>query len=318
MFPWIEHSRLITLARQALRLPHILAVIPLGFAIAFISQFGAIPVVVAQLFLYGFSESGIETSEMTALVSGSWMAATLISSFALIFLFTWLWARFYEKRSFASLGFEASGVLFKYLRGFVIGVVIFSGSVGLLAAFGFVELEQGDSSMQGMAALGGVLVVLLGWLVQGAAEELIARGWMMPVLGARYKPWIGIIVSSLFFAVLHGLNPNLSIIAMLNLALFGFFAAFYALREGSLWGICALHSAWNWVQGNIFGLQVSGSDFGGGSLLNLASTGPDWFTGGAFGPEGGLAVTIFLLIGVAVIFAWPFPETQISQESLQE
>lgn len=306
MFSWIEHNRLLDLARQAVRLPHIAIVIPLGFAIVFFSQLGGIPVFLAQLILY----SGTDASEMTALVSGLWMAGLLVSSFGLIFVFLWLWTRFYEKRPFASLGFELQGALFKYLRGFLIGVFMFAGSVGLLSLFGFVEFEQGDPSMQGAAALAGVLVVLAGWLVQGAAEETLTRGWMLPVLAARYKPWVGITASSLVFAILHGLNPNLGIIALINLALFGLFAAFYALREGSLWGICALHSSWNWVQGNIFGFEVSGSDFGGGSLLNLMETGPDWLTGGAFGPEGGLAVTALLVVGMTFIFFWPRQENK--------
>lgn len=318
MFSWFEHNRLFTLARQAARLPHIIVVVLLGLVIAFASQLGAIPVFVAQAMLYGFSESGIEMAGTSAFVSGAWMAATLITSFIGIYIFLWLWTRFFEKRSFSSLGFEKSNALTQYLRGFLIGIVMFGGAVGLLALFGFVEIEQGDPSMQGMAALGGVAIVLLGWIVQGAGEEILTRGWMMPVLSARYKPWVGIVVSSLFFALLHGLNPNLSVIAMLNLALFGFFAAFYALREGSLWGICALHSVWNWVQGNIFGFEVSGGSFGGGSLLNLMESGPDWFTGGPFGPEGGLAATILLLIGMAFIFFWPAQAQEIGTESERE
>lgn len=318
MFFWIENNRLLTLARQAARLPHILIVLLLGLAIALLSQFGAIPVIVTQVLIYGFSETGVETSGMSALVSGFWMAATLISSFAGIFLFLWLWTRFFEKRSLASLGLELPGALIKYARGFLFGIILFGGAVGLLAVTGFVEIEQGNPSTQGAAALGGVLIVLIGWIVQGAGEEVLTRGWMLPVLSARYKPWVGIIVSSLFFAVLHGLNPNLSVIAMINLALFGFFAAFYALREGSLWGICALHSVWNWVQGNIFGFEVSGGSFGGGTLLNLMETGPDWFTGGPFGPEGGLAVTIMLLVGMAFIFFWPTKTQETFPESMQE
>ena len=144
-----------------------------------------------------------------------------------------------------------------------------------------------------------VLLVALGWVVQGAGEEVVTRGWMLPVLGARTRPWIGIVVVSLFFSLLHGLNPNLSALAMVNLALFGLFAAFYALREGSLWGICALHSVWNWIQGNVFGFEVSGTNAGGGTLFKFVETGPDWFTGGAFGPEGGLAVSLMLQIGRA-------------------
>jgi membrane protease YdiL (CAAX protease family) len=149
----------------------------------------------------------------------------------------------------------------------------------------------------GAASVLGVLVLLIGWIVQGGAEEILARGYLLPVVGSRYGTLLGIFVSSLVFAIWHLLNPNLSLLAVINLFLYGIFAAFYALYEGGLWGVCAFHSVWNWVQGNFYGFEVSGAAFGGSSLLKLQESGPDWFTGGKFGPEGGLAVTLVLVAG---------------------
>ncbi len=305
MTTWLTHSRLFDLARQGRRLPPFWALIPLALIFMLASQLGVIPVAVAMGLLYGFSENGISAAGQGALLSGFWMALTLIFSFGPMFFLLWLWTKFYEKRSFASLGYEIGGAGGKYGRGLLWGALLFGGAVGLLAIFGFTARESGgDSSLEGLAALGGVLLVFIGWMVQGASEEILARGWVLPVLGSRYRPWVGILGSALFFAALHGLNANLSGLALVNLALFGLFAAFYALREGSLWGISALHSVWNWIQGNFFGFEVSGGSFGGGMLLNLKEIGPDWFTGGAFGPEGGLAVTIVLFIGIAALFVW--------------
>ncbi|NCP86158.1 MAG: CPBP family intramembrane metalloprotease domain-containing protein [Anaerolineae bacterium CG_4_9_14_3_um_filter_57_17] len=305
MFSWLTHPPLFELARQAKRLPPVWAVLPLALVFMFASQLGVLPILIGMGLLYGFSADGISAAGQSALVSGFWMALTLIFSFGLMFFILWLWTKFYEKRSFASLGYEIGGAARQYGRGLLFGALLFGGAVGLLAIFGCAAPETGgDPALEGLAALGGVLIVFLGWMVQGASEEILTRGWVLPVLGARYGPWVGILGSALFFAAMHGLNANLSGLALVNLALFGLFAAFYALREGSLWGISALHSVWNWIQGNFFGFEVSGSSFGGGMLLNLRTTGPDWFTGGAFGPEGGLAVTIVLLIGIAVIFFW--------------
>jgi hypothetical protein len=67
--------------------------------------------------------------------------------------------------------------------------------------------------------------------------------------------------------------------------------------------VFAIHSFWNWAQGNVLGLEVSGSFIGGTTLINLKEVGPDWLTGGLFGPEGGLAVTLVLITGcLAVIY----------------
>lgn len=309
---WFNNSRLFELAHQGTRLTHIALVIPLSILFTFIGQFGVIPIFVAMSLIYGFSEDGISLAGASALESGFWMGMQLIFAFVLIYVILWAWLRFFEKRPFWTLGYEAKNALMQYGRGFLFGALMFGASVGLLAIFGSVEFEQGDPSRQGLVALGGVVLVLLGWVVQGGAEEVMIRGWVLPVIGARYKPWIGLLVSSLIFALLHGLNPGLSAIALVNLALFGVFAGLYAMREGSMWGISALHTVWNWVQGNFFGLQVSGTDAGGGTLLNLMETGADWFTGGEFGPEGGFAVTVVLFIGIAITLFWK------SNESVQE
>ena len=306
---WFTNSRLFDLARQAKRLTHIAVGIPLSFLFALISQLGAIPLFIVMGSMYGITEDGISMQGTSALEAGFWMSLQLITSFALIYVILWAWLKFFEKRPFWTLGYELTNALMQYGRGFLFGILTFGGAVGILAVFGSVAFEQGDPTQQGVAALGGVALVLIGWVVQGGAEEALIRGWALPVIGARYKPWIGLLVSSVIFAGLHGLNPGLSVFALINLALFGVFAGLYAMREGSLWGISALHSVWNWVQGNFFGFEVSGTSAGGGTLFNLMETGPDWLTGGTFGPEGGAAVTVVLLIAIVVTLFWKGKET---------
>jgi hypothetical protein len=147
-----------------------------------------------------------------------------------------------------------------------------------------------------------VLIVAVGWLVQGAAEEALTRGFLLPTVAVRWGVVPGILLSSLVFAALHLLNPHLTPIGQLNLFLFGVFAALYALWEGSLWGVCAIHGAWNWVQSSVYGFAVSGQGQQTATLLDLREVGHDWMTGGAFGPEGGLAVTLVLLSGCALVW----------------
>ena len=208
---WFTNSRLFDLARQAKRLTHIAVVIPLSFLFALISQLGAIPLFIIMGSMYGITEDGISMQGTSALEAGFWMSLQLITSFALIYVILWAWLKFFEKRPFWTLGYEFKNALMQYGRGFLFGILIFGGAVGILAASGSVTFEQGDPAQQGMAALGGVALVLIGWVVQGGAEEVLIRGWALPVIGARYKPWIGLLVSSLIFAGLHGLNPGVSL-----------------------------------------------------------------------------------------------------------
>ncbi|PIO48478.1 MAG: CPBP family intramembrane metalloprotease domain-containing protein [[Chlorobium] sp. 445] len=312
MLDWIQHNRLYDLARQGERLTPWWGVFGLGVVFVLVSSLFALPVELARFALSAssnpFSLDALEENASLTLspwLSGLLMSLTLALSFGALIAFVWLWIGRYEKRPFFTLGFERHQALWQYARGFLLGLLVFSANVGLMAIFGYVSIEDSDPSRVGLSALPSVLLILLpGWLVQGAAEEVLIRGWMLPVLNVRYRPWLGILLSSLFFALMHGINPNLDLLALFNLLLYGVFAALYALREASLWGICAFHSAWNWAQGNLFGLAVSGQNMGVGTLLDLMEAGPDWFTGGAFGPEGGIASTLVLLISIVCVLMW--------------
>lgn len=232
-----------------------------------------------------------------------YLTINLLLSFAPIYLLVWLWIWLFERRHLRTAGLEWQGALGKYLRGFLVGILLIAAATGLGALTGVqVSTLISTSPDPGSLLLGfaGVFIILIGWLVQGGAEEVLTRGFLLPVFGVRYGVPVAILVSSVLFSSLHLFNEHLSAIALLNLALFGVFACLYALREGGLWGICALHSSWNWVQGNIFGLPVSGTP-SGSSLLTLQLTGPDWWAGGAFGAEGGLAVTLVLLLASAYL-----------------
>lgn len=148
-----------------------------------VSSFVGAPVALIQMLLSGLSESGMtQPSWLTRLL----MSLELVTSFSVLILLVWLWVRFYEKRPFATLGFERCGALWTYRRGLLIGALTFSTAVGLMALFGYVAPEAGEPARAGLAAPGGVLLALLpGWFIQGAAEEVLTRGWMLPATSER-------------------------------------------------------------------------------------------------------------------------------------
>ncbi len=224
----------------------------------------------------------------------------LLLGFGPIFILIWAWLWLFERRPLWTIGLERKDWLVKYLRGAVLGILMIVAAVGLSVVFGFVALE--GSGIELGVAIGGSMLLLVGWIVQGAAEEALFRGFLLPIIGTRYGPVLGVLTSSVLFAMLHLFNANLSLLAVFNLILFGLFAAFYALREGGMWGIFAIHSLWNWAQGNLFGMEVSGLPVQLDAILKLKETGPNWFTGGAFGPEGGIAVTLVLLVGIIALW----------------
>ena len=165
---WFNHSRLFDLARRGQRLTHIAAVIPLSFIFAIVAQFGVIPLVIALGAIYGFNETGISLAGIPNTTAGLLMGMQLTFAFVLVYAILWAWLKWFEKRPFWTLGYEMKDALTQYGRGFLIGALMFAGSVGILALFGSVSFEQGDPSKQGLAAVAGVMLVLLGWIVQGA------------------------------------------------------------------------------------------------------------------------------------------------------
>jgi hypothetical protein len=71
------------------------------------------------------------------------------------------------------------------------------------------------------------------------------------------------------------------------------------VRTRSLWFSTGLHFGWNLLEGPLLGLQVSGHELGGLHLLD--ATGPDWLSGGSFGPEGGLPATCVTVAGILLL-----------------
>lgn len=288
-------NKLFALARRGLRITHPILALVLSVVFAFGGVFSGAFLILAL---------GAPT-----LPSGLQLAVTYAPIGALVIL----WVRGVEGRSVWTLGFTREAAGSRYLGGFALGLLLFLVPVGVATAFGLFTPEADPAPIPSLALLGAVLLVLPGWIVQSAAEELLTRGWLLQAIGARWRPWLGVLLSALLFALLHGLNSNFSPIAALNIALFGIFAALVALDEGGLWGVCGLHAAWNWSQGSLLGLAVSGSTMPGRTLIDLVERGPDQITGGAFGPEGGLLVTAALLIGCA-LFAFRLRRAAVRAE----
>lgn len=199
-----------------------------------------------------------------------------------------LYIKVLEGRSMASMGFIKSGWWRHYLKGFGMGLAMCSVALLLaliLGGVGVSEAARPDMTLW--------LLTLLGFVVQGMSEEVMLRGYLMVSLAGRMPVWLSVAITALLFALLHGGNTGLTPLSLVNLVLFGIFAALFMLRYDNIWGIGALHSAWNFCQGNIFGVAVSGSGMGD-TLLNFSvlEGAPRWISGGEFGLEGSIVTTI--------------------------
>jgi membrane protease YdiL (CAAX protease family) len=275
-------NKFIDLARSGKRITHIAVAIP--FIIVFIIVGGIISYIPGQFLL----ADKLDPSE--AFIS----FYNLFVSFGITIVLVWLWVKFFEKRSFKTLGFTSQGALKKYLKGFFVGLLMLSIVMVLISIFGKVQIVENPDPFN-LRVLGIIGLLLIGYMVQGAAEEILARGWQFQVIAARYKPWLGAIISSVMFALLHGFNSGISPIALVNLFLFAILLLLFILQDRSIWAACGWHTSWNWALENIFGLKVSGSE-GIVSIFKFSTQGPNYITGGDFGPEGSI-LTSFVLIG---------------------
>jgi membrane protease YdiL (CAAX protease family) len=225
-------------------------------------------------------------------------AINLISLFltGIATLLTIVYCRFIEKRSLKSMGFIRKGAMKQYMTGLFVGFVMFSVSVGICVITGTLKYEG--------IVLGGnigfVLLFFLGFLIQGMEEEVMLRGYFMVSLSNKVSVIAAIIINSAAFSVLHLANAGISALAVLNLTLFGIFASVYAIKTNNLWGVCAIHSIWNFVQGNLYGILVSGMELNASVFKFVPTESGTLINGGAFGLEGGLAVT-FVLTAATVI-----------------
>lgn len=235
----------------------------------------------------------------TSFVKAIYNNIEMILTFGGAIFFIFLWIRFVEKRSFSFIGFWKVQWMRKYLRGALIGFVFISIPVIVLILTGIVKLQMQQITA---TAIFGIVGSLIAFLIQGATEEIIVRGWLFPVISVRSRIWVGIIVTSFLFGFLHLLNPGITILSISNIILVGVFAAFYVLKDSSLWGICAWHSIWNWAQYNVYGFAVSGMTIYSTPLFKPVTNGNEVLHGGSFGIEGSIITTIMLSIASIVLW----------------
>jgi uncharacterized protein len=232
-------------------------------------------------------------------------AALLVPSLAGILAVLAFTARI-DHRPIVSLGLERAGALGRWLRGAAIGALMM-GSIVLVwytLLDGAVWSLNPNLGRAGLALLAG----LVAFLVQGPSEEILFRGYILQIVSARWNLTWGIGVSAVLFAAAHVANTSFGLLPLLNLVLFGVATGAYKMLidDDQLWGVFAIHSVWNWLQQDVFGLENSGNASPIANTLFHVEPNrqvADVVWGGGFGPEGTLAATLMLLallVGVLV------------------
>ena len=208
-----------------------------------------------------------------------------------------LWVLLVERRSPVGLGFFRKKAWLELLKGWLIGSLLIGAVVGLQVITGSIRLFQLQFSLENILSF---ILIIPFWFLQSGTEELLTRGWLFPVVSKHTRLWIGTVVSSLLFAVLHLQNPSINWISLLNIGLFGLLACLYVLKTDNIWGVSAIHAAWNCLQGSFFGLNVSGLSVAYSPMSFTIENVPEYMSGGLFGPEASLFSS--LVMGIYILY----------------
>jgi membrane protease YdiL (CAAX protease family) len=223
----------------------------------------------------------------------SWIAVVASSLFA-----GWIVISHLDGRPLGALGFPAGRHVVREVgQGLALGAGLLGIAVLLLLLTGAAAFRADAGGPAEYAA--HLTAGFAFFWVAAAAEELLFRGYAFQALAEWTGVWPAVLVSSAIFSWMHGRNPGIDVVAFVNIFLAGVMLALAYLRTRSLWFATAAHAGWNWAMATLLDFPVSGLTTFDTPLYDALSRGADWWTGGTFGPEAGLAGSVALGCGVA-------------------
>jgi len=218
------------------------------------------------------------------------LAGALIMALLCLFVYTAA-SKWIERRT--PLELEPGRALPEAGLGFVLGLLLFTV---VMAVLWMVRVyHPGAAGWSAQVGEG-----LLSAVVAGVLEEILFRGLLFRLLAKILGTWRALLVTAALFGFVHAYNPGATLGSSVAIALEAgiLLGAAYAATT-RLWLPIGLHIGWNFTEGGIFGMSVSGHASGG--LLGGTLTGPTVLTGGQFGPEASI-VAVLVCLALALYF----------------
>lgn len=204
--------------------------------------------------------------------------------------------RIFDRRPFTDIGLATH---IAYGRNFLVGVLLGGGAAALMLLAPLIAGTAHIVPRQAAAFTWPSLVFYLAALFFGAAgEEMMFRGYAFQLLINKIGPFATVLPVGVIFGLAHSSNPHVSLVGVGNTILWGVLLGYAFLRSRDLWLPIGLHYGWNAVL-PAFGVNLSGLTIEVTRYVYRWDLTPLW-SGGSYGPEGGLLATIFV---IALFFA---------------
>lgn len=218
------------------------------------------------------------------LLKGLFVSASCVLSYILFF-------KKYDKRTVTE--FATKGLAKNLIIGASIGFILQSLTILVIHL-------NGSYSVISINPVSFILIPFALMFTVAIIEEILVRGIIFRIMEEKLGSYVSLTISSVLFGVLHLANPHSTLISSICITTAGFLMGAAFIYSRNLWMPIALHFAWNFTQSGIFGAITSGNEKTK-SLLEAKIQGPEFITGGAFGPEGSIQAIAFCAIGTIII-----------------
>lgn len=221
--------------------------------------------------------------------------------FCIISLAAYLILRFWEKKPFSDLGLSFCGRWKDALWGMLIAAGIYAVGFSISLLAGWVRVTDIAFPAKDVA------VALLLMIFTALQEEVMNRGFVLGrMLNVGMNPFLAVLLSSVFFAMLHLSNPGITPLAVVNIVLAGILLGLPYVYTRNLTFSIVLHMFWNWIQNSVLGYAVSGLEFGE-SVFSIELSNHALMNGGEFGFEGSLPCTVLMIVAIGVVLKYVIP-----------
>lgn len=220
--------------------------------------------------------------------------------FVIFALVTLVYCRFVEKKDMKSIGF--SGKSTDYLLGALLAISLLVVIIGVGCVCGSITFSGFNTNFD----VKSLLLWMLAFAIQGTAEEIMCRGFLLNTLKTKISMPLAIIISSTAFVIPHlsslmEADSMFAIVGIINLYLISSIFSMFVLWRSNIWIACGLHSVWNYVLYVIMGLSLSGSESASEGVILFQVNDTSLLNGAEYGIEASVITTVVLGVVVFVM-----------------